>query len=152
MVREELVGRPHLAPRIAPAELLGPVLGAGGAVDDHRRQNECADWSFVVDGPGNADHDDLLDVDRFYKAFDPFSGEHAADTRDDCHDWAIAEQAGVDLERSDNGLLEGQSPFERDDLHRHCADEGDAFQHKRPVINTNFAQLLASHEPLLIAV
>jgi len=37
--------------------------------------------------PGNADHDDLLDFDRFYEAFDSLSGELAADTRDDCHDW-----------------------------------------------------------------
>ncbi len=59
------------------------------------RQNQCADWSLVIDRAGDADHDHPLDFDGVEQPDGTGAGQCRAHARDDSDHRSVADPPRV---------------------------------------------------------
>ena len=115
---------PHPALVLGVADAGRPVLAAAGAEHDDLGTDERADRGLVLERAGDADHEDVVHVDRVEEPLDAGGGELGAHAGDDRHDLAVVERSAMHGQTVDVGLGQLELGHQRCELHRHGAHEG----------------------------
>ena len=101
------------------------MLPPAGSVDHDLRHHQRADRRVAHARAGDADHEEVIDVERVEEAFDVLGRQPRAHAGDDADDVALPHPAGVHGQAVHLGLDQAELARQRHELHRHGTHEGD---------------------------